>query len=314
MSMSESEVREWSLSVFDKIASDDAGMIKHAAQDLTDYTRVQNREASFVNRIIEPSQFDKSKVVPQLHTDQPVMYFDWEISAPFAAPVDFASTPADYIPKGRRYPLTLQRVQTPKVTKELLELESYAYDLRQIMSDAMTKELVAIRDYRFLRAVRQILGTTPGTVLPWVGKAMYVDMGVAITHNNLNRGKDVLRDTRFNIEPTKLLASHLRKSDFESAWLDELHGTDRAVDLVTKGFSEATYQGLDIIFTTKKAVVPKADMFLFGPQEYLGRYVQYMPPTLSVKKDDDMVISFYQYEIFGMTIAHPGALCGLQYL
>jgi hypothetical protein len=53
---------------------------------------------------------------------------------------------------------------------------------------------------------------------------------------------------------------------------------------------------------------------MFGPQEYLGRYVQYIPPTMSVKKLDDLIIQFFQYEIFGITIAHPGALCGLQYL
>lgn len=314
MAMTESEVRSWSERIFDKLSSDSSEMVKSAAQDLTDYTRLTNRESSFCQRIIDPSPYDKARLVPQMHTDQPVMLFEYEITSPFAVPVDFATTPSDYIPKGRRYPLTLQRVQTPAITKELLELETYQQDLRQIMSDNMTKDLVAYRDYRFMAAVRKILGTTPGTTLPWVGKAMYQNLGVALTHNAMNKGKDVLRDTSFNIEPTKLLANHLRRSDFESAMLDEFHGTDSAVDLVRNGYSEGKYQGLEILFTTKKTIVPKADMFLFGPQEYLGRYVQYMPPTMSVKKDDDMIIRFYQYEVLGMVIAHPGALCGLQYL
>lgn len=313
MSMSEQEVRDWSTQVFDKLASDDPGLVKSAAQDLTDYTRLVNREASWLGRVMEPSQYDRARLVPQMHTDQPVMLFEYEVQSPFAVPVDYGTTPSDYIPKGRRYPVTLQRMQTPAVTMELLALETYQQDLRQIMSDNMTKDLTALRDWKFIKAVRSILGSV-GTNLPWVGKAMYQNLGVALTHNSLQRAKDVLRDTVFNIEPVSLVASHLRRADWESFVLNEVRATDRAVDIAFNGFSESKYSNLNILFTTKKKIVPREDMFLFGPQEYLGRYVQYLPPTMSVKKDDDMVIRFYQYEIYGLTIAHPGAVCAVQFL
>jgi len=314
MAMTEAEVRQWSENLFDKIASDDPAMHKSAAQDLTDYTRISNREGSFTQRIIEPSEYDRNRLVPQMHTDQPIMLFEYEVQAPFAVPVDYSTTPEDYIPKGRRYPVVLQRMQTPAVTMELLSLETYQQDLRQILADNMTKELIALRDWKFLSACRRILGTTPGTVLPWVGKAMYQDLGAALTHSSLQRGKNVLRDTEFNIEPTVLLANNLRRTDFELFQLDEFHGTESAVSLAKNGFAESTYSGLNILFTIKRKLVPFADIFMFGPQEYLGRYVQYIPPTMSVKKLDDLIIQFFQYEIFGITIAHPGALCGLQYL
>jgi hypothetical protein len=311
--MNEEIVRETSERIFAKLASDDVSQHKSAAQELTDYTRIANKEGTWMPRILDATPYDRSMLVPQMHTDQPVLYFEYEIEAPFSVPVDFGSTPTEYIPKGRRYAVTLQRVHTQAIVKELLELEVYRQDIRMILADKMTKDLIAMRDFRFMRAVRKILGTNPGTVLPWVGKAMYQNLGVALTHNNLNRAKDIMRDTRFNIEPTKLLCSHLRRSDFESAVLDEVQGTQMAVDLVSKGFSQATYQDLEILFTNKQAVVPKADMFMFGPQEFLGRYIQYMPPTMSVQKPDDMVIKFYQYEVLGMTLAHPGALIGVQF-
>jgi hypothetical protein len=313
MPLTEAEAREFSDRLFDKLASDDFSMVKEGAQDLTDYTRVKNREDSFVNQIIEPSQWDRSLNVPQMHTDQPVLLFEYEVASPFSVPVDFGATPSEFVPKGKRYPLTLQRMQSPAAVKELIELETYRQDLRAILADNMTKDLVAMRDLKFMRAVRKILGPI-GTVLPWAGQAMYVDMASAVTHNALNKGKDVMRGTQFAIEPTKLLGNHLRKTDLEASMLSEVHGTSKAEDLVMNGLSIGTYQNVKIIFTIKSKIVPYNDFFLFGAQEYLGRYVQYMPPTMSVKKEDDMVIKFSLYEIFGMTIAHPGAVSGLRFL
>jgi hypothetical protein len=249
-----------------------------------------------------------------MHAELPLMLFEYEVSAPFAVPVDLATTPSDYIPKGRRYPVVIQRYQTPAVTKELLELETYQQDLRAILSDNMTKELIALRDYTLMNCVKGILGSSVGTSIPWAGQAMWQNLGTPLTMDSLLTAIDIMRTTWFNIEAAKLLASNLRRSDFTRFILDESQATEKHNDIMFNGLSIENLHGLEVMFTTKKKIVPKPDIFFFGPPEYLGRYVQHTPPTMSIKKDDDHIIRFFQYEIYGMTIAHPGALCAARYL
>ena len=305
--MNDLQVQEQSERIMDMLMSDDAELHKTAKQDLDDYTRISNREASFTSKIIEPSEFDKSKLVPQMHTDQPMMLFEYEQTSPFAVPVDYGTTPSDFIPRGRRYPLVFSRVQTRRVVYDLLELQTYRQDIRQIMGDNTTKDLVALRDYRFINAVNNILGPL-GTVLPWVGKAMNVDIGAPLTHTAFSRAGNTMRDTPFHIPSNKVLMNDLRRADFEAMAVEELQGTDKSVELAINGFSEDKWNGMKILMTIKHNLVPVRKTYWFGPQEFLGRYVQWIPPTMSLEKKDT-IISFYLYEVFGVTIAHPGALC-----
>lgn len=310
--MNENQVREQSARLYDMLASDEPGMHKSAAQELTDYTREGNREGSFASKIIEPSEFDASLLVPDMHTDQPRMLFDFEPASPFAYTVDYGTTPNQFIPRGRRYPLVFGREQTQEVSIDLLELQTYRYDMRQILGDNMTKDLSARRDYRLINAVRGILGTV-GQVLPWVGKAMHVDMNAALTHTAIMKSKNIMRDTIFSIEPGKMLQSHLRMADWESFVVEEFKGADRAVDMAFKGFTEEVYGNLQLLFTIKKKLIPYSDVFYFGPQEFLGRYVNWIEPTMSLEKKDTE-IKFYLYEVFGITIAHPGAMAIAKFL
>lgn len=308
---SQAQVREESLRLYDQLVSDDISQHKTAAMSLTEYTREGNREGSFAAKIIEPSPFDRDRLQMEMHTDHPMMLFDFEPSSPFAYTVDYGTTPAQFVPRGRRYPVVFSREQTQEVSIDLLELQTYKYDMRQILGDNMTKDLIARRDSRLLQAVHDILGSV-NTVLPWVGKAMHVDLGSALTHSAWARSKNVMRDTLFSIEPTKVLQSHLRMADWEAFIHEDLKGTGGIEDLMRNGFTMDHYGGLDLMFTIKKHLVAYADSYYFGPQDFLGRYVNWHEPTMSLEKKDTE-IKFYLYEVFGLTLAHPGALSIIKY-
>jgi hypothetical protein len=304
--MQDTQALETSERLLDMLMSDSAELNKEAKQDLDDYTRTINREGSFVSKIIEPSDFDRSRLVPDMHTDQPKMLFEYEQSSPFAAPVDYGTTPSDFIPRGRRYPVLFSRVQTRNTVIDLLEMQTYKQDVRKILGDNMTKDLVALRDHRFIRACNNILGA-PGQVLPWVGKAMNVNMNAAISHSSFVTAKNTMRDTPFSIESNKFLANHLHIRDFDVMAVEELQGTEKSVDIAFKGFTEAEYSGIRMMFSIKKNLIPTGKTFWFGDQDYLGRYVQWIPPTMVMKKEDT-IVQCYTYEVYGITIAHPGAL------
>ena len=304
--MSQAEAREESVRIYDMLSSDDPGLHKQAAMSVDEYTRIANREGSFASRILEPTEFDRNNLVTQMHTDQPIMLFDFEPDSPFAYTVDYGTTPNQFIPRGRRYPVVFGREQTQEVSIDLLELQGYKYDMRQILGDNMTKDLVARRDFRFLAAARDIVGSV-GAVLPWVGQAMHVDVGAPLSHSAFAHSKNVMRGTIFSIEPAKCLQSHLRIADWDSFVVEHHKGSERAVDLAFKGFTEVEYNGLQLMFTQKKSLVSYGDSYFFGDQNFLGRYVNWIEPTMSLEKKDTH-IRFYIYEVFGITLAHPGAL------
>lgn len=308
----EAQVKEQSERIVDLLMSDDDSFVKEAAQDLSEYTRIQNREGSITPKIIEPSDFDASRLVPQLDSDQPVMYFEYEQSSPFAYAVDYGTTPSQFIPRGRRYWLAFNQVQTREVVYNILELQTWGQDVRAIMGDNMTKDLIALRDYRFIRACNEIMGPK-NTPLPWVGKPMNIDVGSPITHSSFARAKNHIRDTEFSLEPAKVLMNHLRKVDFDVLGVEEFQGHDKSVDIAFKGFSEAEYSGMQLLFTIKKKLVPGGRTHWFADQDFLGRYVQWIPPTMVVKKETTS-IRFHLYEVFGITIAHPGALGGQDFI
>jgi hypothetical protein len=307
--MNDLQIAEQSERIVDMLMTDDADLHKTAAQELDDYTRERNREGSFAHKIIEPSPFDKNKLERQMHSDQPVMLFEFEPTAPFAAPMDYGTRTADFIPKCRRYPVVFGVKQTRRVVFQLLELQTYKHDVRAIMGDNMVKELTVLRDTTLINASRQIVGNV-GQTLPWVGKAMHVDTGNPMSTSAFIRAKNHLKDTPFTIQPTKVLMNHLRLADLEVAAVEDLSGTDKAVDVAINGFSEVKWANMNIMMTIKKNLVPPRDTFWYGAQEYLGRHVIWQEPTMVVEKK--MTEVFMQmYEIYGMTIAHPGAL-GIQ--
>ncbi len=104
-----------------------------------------------------------------------------------------------------------------------------------------------------------------------------------------------------------------RKPDFEVMAVEEFQGTDFSVDLATKGYADAQLANMQIMMTTKAKLIPTAETFWFGHQDFLGRYVQWIQPTMSLEKHDT-IIEFYVYEVFGLTIAHPGAWASIDSL
>jgi len=305
-------VMEQSQRIVDFMCSDDEGLHKQAAQELTDYTRTHNREGSLCGAIIEPSEFRQDMLQKEMHTDQPLMLFEYEQTSPFSAPVDFGATPQDFIPRGRRYPVVFQQVQTDNVVCNLLELQTYGQDIRAIMGDNATKDMIAKRDHVFFNKCKQIM-QGKNVVLPWAGKAMHVDTNSPLSYSAFTRGKNTMRNTPFSIEPVRCVMNNLRIADLEVSAVEELQGTDVATDIAFNGWAKRKYADLQILFTIKRKLIPTSHCFLFGDQDFLGRYINWIEPKMVIKKEA-MIVQFYVYEVYGMTIAHPGALAINEFL
>ena len=307
--MTRKEARAVGERVHDLLMSGDD---RNAGQELTDFTRLFHREAAFLPNIIDPTDFDASQLVPQMHTDQPVMYFEYEINSPGAIQVDFGTGPTDFIVRGRRYPLTLQKTQTRQSVFETLHLHTYKHDVRAVMGDAKAKDLAARNDAKLINAVNEVVGPVD-TVRPWVRQAMHRNLGSALDFTSFVAGGDIMRGTDYAITPECVLMNHMRESDFALMGVEELQGTQKSVDIMFNGFTETKFYDKRLMFTIKKKLVPIAQSYWFGKQEWLGRYVEWIQPTMEIERKDTRV-SFYLYQVNGLTIANPAAVSIVEYL
>jgi len=285
---------------------------KEAAMEASEYTRLFHREASFRPNVISDTPFDASKLVPQTHTSQPVMLFEYEVPSPGAMQVDFGESPPDFLVKGRRYPLTFQKVTTQRAVYETLELHTYGQDVRAIVADGSAKELAARDDHKLINAVYGCVGA-PGDVQPWVSQTMHVDLAAQLDVRSFAKGSDLLRGTEYSIPSKTVLFNHMHSTDFYLMGVAELQGTQRSVDIVFNGFNETDFKDHRLLFTIKKKLVPIGVSFWFAGEDWLGRYCEMVPPTMEIKRQDTQVQT-YLYKVSGLTIANPAAVGINRYL
>ena len=145
--MSQAEYEAFSLSTYEKFASGTTDLDKSGAADMDVMTRKMVREGSFFDSIITPKELSPDENVIQVDTDQHVVLIPFEPDSPGAV-ATYLDGPSDqFYAYGRYYPLRLQEFNTGTVVKTLLELETYKYDIRQILGDNMVKDLIAMNDY-----------------------------------------------------------------------------------------------------------------------------------------------------------------------
>lgn len=285
---------------------------KLAKQELSDYTRLFRKEASFLPNIIDASPFDESRIVPQFDTGQPVMYFEYETPSPGAVQVDLGNGPMDFIPYGKRYALRFQKTQTRQTVIDTINMHSYDQDIRAIIADAKAKDLAARDDAKLIRAARKLVGAVD-EVKPWAGQAMHRDFGTSLNFRAFIKGSQVTEQTEYAIPTETVLMNHLREADFALMTHENNQGTQTSVDVMFQGFTQREFYKQKVLLTIKKKYVPIAESFWFARQNYLGRYVQMIEPTMELERKDTKIM-FYLYKVDGLVLANAAAIALNRYL
>lgn len=308
----EQDVRAMSEEIWDNINSSHTEHHKEAAASLSEFTRERVRESSYRDSIITPQDLTDEEIVSQLHTDDPVVHISFEPDSPGAMQVDVADAPDDVYIFGKKYPVTIQQYNTARVNKQLYQLRSYKYDLRQVISDNMTKDLIARRDYVLMNAVSKIL-VGPDQTNAYAGRPLYITMGDAITYESFQDATKVLSDEPFNLQPQKVLMSHHTVKELKKLIANEFRGTTFADDVIRRGFTMESFDGYDLIVTIKTRIVPHGDMFFFPDEKFMGACRVMAQPTMVVKREDQD-ISFYIYMQEGMSLGHLACASRVQFL
>jgi hypothetical protein len=310
--MSAAEYQAFSEAVTEKFLADTPELDKSAAADMDSMTRKMVREGSFADSFITPKEVGADENVLQIDTDQHVILIPFEPDSPGAVQ-GYLDAPSDgFYAYGRYYPLVLREFTTNTVQKSLVELETYKYDIRQLLGDNMVKDLIGLKDVMFMGAVGQILGAANSTN-NYVGRPLYVQQSSAITFSSFKDSQKPLYDEPFNLEPTRFLTGRLTLPEFEKMAIDEFRGTKIAEDIFNGSLKQGEFNQMPFVSTTKKALVPPGALFFFPDEKFMGQARMHTPPTMHVKREKAR-ISFSYWMIYGMSLGHLGCATRTDFL
>lgn len=296
--------------LFEKLSSRDPIMEKEAIDAVNDFTRIKMREDGFFRRIMPPIPISNDELDRQVNTDKPVKVVDKEPDSPAAISIPFATLPMNLYIRGNRYLVMLDRIVTPRFTKDVDELRTWIMDIRQVLSDNAIKDILAEEDGKFITAVDTAL-VGAGTTLPTSGVAQYEQISGGITRDTLWEAMKVMPNTPFNLEVHTILVNNITIKEVAKFGRDEMGG-DLAVDIMKSGFSEQEFMGVRWIVTIKKDLVETNHMYHFSDPKFIGKHFQLEDTTMYIRREAYM-LEFFAYETSGGTIGHTGGLAHVEF-
>lgn len=299
------EIRAMNEALFEKLSSRNPEMEKEAADAVNEFTRYKMREDGFYRRILPPIPINNEDLTRQVGTDKPVVVVDMEPDSPAAMSIPFATLPSNLYIRGRRYLVMLDRIVTPRFTKDVDELRTYVMDIRQVLSDNAIKDMLAEEDGKFIRAVNTCM-VGAGVTVPTSGVIQYEEISGGITRDTLWDAMKIMPSTPSRLEAETLLINNLTIKEVCKMGRDEMGG-DPSADVFKQGWTEQNFMGKKWIITIKQDLVPTNAMFMFADPAFTGKNFQLEDTTMYIKREAYM-LEFFAYETCGGTIANTNSV------
>lgn len=303
--LSQEETRVLNQALFEKLASSDPMMTKEAIDAINDFTRVKMREDGFLRRIMPPLQITNEELDRQVSTDKPVKVVDKEPDSPAAISVPFATLPMNLYIRGPRYLVMMDRILTPRFTKDVDELRTWIMDIRQVLSDNAIKDMLAEEDGKFINAVNTaIVGA--GSTVPTSGVVQYEQIAGGITRDTLWDMMKIMPNTPSNLEVHTCLLNNITIKEVCKFGRTEMGG-DMSQDIMRDGWSEQEFMGVRWIVTIKKEIVATNSCYMFADPKFIGKHYTLEDTTMYIRREAYM-LEFFAYETNGASIGHTSGL------
>ncbi len=299
--------------LFEKLASRDPGLEKEAVDAVNAFTRLKMREDGFFRKIMPPVTITNDDLDRTVTSDKPSKVVDKEPDSPAAVSIPFAQLPSNIYIRGNRYLVMLDRIVTPRFTKDVDELRTWIMDIRQVLSDNAIKDMLAEEDGKFLRAcdIAMVATGGPGTTNPTSGIVQYEELVGGITRDSLWDATKIMPSTPSRLEVHTCLINNITIKEVAKFGRNEMGG-DLSVDVMKNGWSEQNFMGLRWIVTIKQDLVPNNDMYMFADPEWLGKHFQLEDTTMYIRREAYM-LEFFAYETSGGSIGNTNAVCRVKF-
>lgn len=284
-----------------------SGEIKAAEDYSSAFTRTRVREDGEARRILPAEPVTKDDFVPQLDHDQPVILVELEPDSPGAVVMPFGmNEPPAYYIKGKRYPVVMQRISSPMMHKDIMELETYRADIRQMLAELIVKDLSWAEDATFISCCNQLLGGAPNATNILSGVVQWKELTGGVSRVNLGEAFKATFVPKSRVPIKTVLMNAAMLAELLKWHRDEVGG-DGAEDILTEGWGTRKLYGCDIHASIKRELIPDDTMFMFGDPRFIGKFYVHTEPVMELKKESD-IIFFRAKEVIGMAIGHGDAV------
>ncbi|MHC4178823.1 MAG: hypothetical protein ACYSWU_15030 [Planctomycetota bacterium] len=291
--------------LFEKLASRDPIQQKEAADAVNEYTRTKMREDGFFRRIMPPVPISNDELDRQVGTDKPVKVVDKEPDSPAAISLPFATLPMNLYIRGPRYLVMMDRIVTPRFTKDVDELRTWIMDIRQVLSDNAIKDMLAEEDGKFITAVNTAL-VGAGLAVPTSATVQHEELVGGITRDTLWDMMKIMPNTPSSLEVHTCLINHITIKEVCKFGRTEMGG-DLSQDIMKNGWSDQNFMGKRWLITIKKDIVPTNSIYNFSDPKFIGKHYSLEDTTMYIRREAYM-LEFFAYETCGATLGHTSGL------
>lgn len=302
------DIREANNNFLDNLSGNDPVRVKEAADAASLVTKLRLRERAYLPKIIPPESVTNDMLTRAVETIQPMIVVDLECDVPGSTTIPFNHNGAmEVLMQNSRYPVYINRLQSPTMHKDVGELRTSTLDIRQIFMDAIVKNLSAFMDYRFMEVNNAILGPQD-TYIPFAQNTLFRSMPGTITREAI---VDVLNivpknGVVFGLETSTLLINQVTAKTFMKYGREETGG-DHSQDVFLNGLSEINLFGKTWIVTIKRDLVPDGRIYCYTDPDYIGKNYVLTDTTVTVKQEK----FFIQFDCIMEQGATIGNILGL---
>jgi len=282
------------------------GQVKVANDAINDFTRLRVREGGVQRAILPPITLQDSDLDRQVDSALPAKIVDMEPDSPAAANIGYRRFPDMRYIFAKRYRVLSSRIVSSWFQVDVEELRTHNMDVRQIMSDNSLKDIQTAEDDALFAAWNQIL-VGPDQVHPISGVKQWRRANGGVSRNTVGEMQKVLLSTPGRLKATQAVINANTAIEFTKLTRNEVGG-DWSEDLFKNGWtSEKLPGGIKAVVTIKFDLVPDGAVFLAADPKFLGKFFEYTPPTMYVKREG-FLLSYFTYETIGGAIANPYAV------
>lgn len=271
------------------------GRKKEAQAEGSAFIRKKLRQESFMREILPPQLLSDDEIDRDEFTDLPKKIVEIEPDSK-ATFVPFKGTGRRTWFKGPRYAVYFGKVESQHFTKSKFELMTYQNDIRKILTDNSVKDMADQEDERGYETLDSVAQQFPNQVLSASGgltSSNVVDGFKNLISRKIPIGK-ILMTEELYMDALKIPATSIGDKVASRHYDDGLK-------------SENSLWGVPVITTIKNDILPSNEMWIFGPQNYLGNFFLLQDATLYIEQRADM-IEFWSYAAPGIGIGNTAAI------
>lgn len=305
------DVRQANNNLLSCLRSNDASVRKEAADMITDYLRLKNRENSFAEDILPETTVTVANLDRQVDTPDPVCIIDMEPSSAGAASVPFNTGPQTQMIEAGRFPVFFKRLESKRYQQDVARMMTWNMDIKGILKDFLLKDINDQKDYGLISVVEGIVNTQAiNTVNAEIGACQWTTQGT-LNRVSLMQAKKGLPTTNRRLNTAIGLVNSVTILDIPKLNSSEV-GDNMAESMFLEGKAPAELAGMRYVVTIKADLVKDHDMYLFAEPKYTG--VNMVLEKIILSTDTiNYLIEFFGYTMIGMAIRNIAAVCKVSF-